>query len=227
MTRQQLINLIKEAMHEQPGDDDQSGSDLLPEDIPGRLASLNDKQQAVLRGFRASGDLAAFFSLLDAQTLSDESNFDSYEYFMSFDGFENLIPGVSMLKEFDFVEYDVLVRTLFAEKGIVLFVKIDDSLSTAAHNELIDKIYDNKMSALDNPALLSIYSLRARNPVVVTGRKGPFSTIGPDQEEFEQIIKKLAKYSNKQPIEIERKILEYVREYSDYNPNYHVELRTY
>ena len=195
-------------------------------DIEVRLASLSDEQQAVLRRIRASGDAAQFFSLLDTYTLDDESDFDSFEYFMSLDGFEDSIPGVKMLKEYDFVEYDVLIRTLFADQGIVLFVKIDDNLSKKDHDEIYDKIYANQIDALENPEVLSIYSLRARQPVIVTGRSGPFRTMGPDQEELEQIIKKLAKYSDNQPVEIERKILEYIREYSNYKPNYVVELKT-
>lgn len=219
ITIRQLKSLINEAMHDYANEPGQK-------DIEVRLASLSDEQQAVLRRIRASGDAAQFFSLLDTYTLDDESDFDSFEYFMSLDGFEDSIPGVKMLKEYDFVEYDVLIRTLFADQGIVLFVKIDDNLSKKDHDEIYDKIYANQIDALENPEVLSIYSLRARQPVIVTGRSGPFRTMGPDQEELEQIIKKLAKYSDNQPVEIERKILEYIREYSNYKPNYVVELKT-
>ena len=131
-----------------------------------------------------------------------------------------------MLKEYNFVEYDILIRTLFAEQGIVLWLKIDDKLSKEDHDELYDKIYTNKMDALENLEALSIYSLRARQPVIVTGRTGPFRTMGPERHEFDQIINKLAKYSGNQPIEIERKILEYIREYNGYNPSYKIELKT-
>ena len=219
ITIRQLRSLINEAIHDSANEPGQK-------DIDARLESLSDEQQAVLRRIRASGDAATFFSLLDTYTLDDESDFDSFEYFMSLDGFDDSIPGVKMLKEYDFVEYDVLIRTLFAEQGIVLFVKIDDNLSREDHDEIYDKIYANQIDALENPDALSIYSLRARQPVIVTGRSGPFRTMGPDQEELEQIINKLARYSDKKPVEIERKILEYIREYSDYKPNYYVELKT-
>tara|TARA_A100001515_G_scaffold83976_1_gene66565 strand:+ start:597 stop:1262 length:666 start_codon:yes stop_codon:yes gene_type:complete len=215
---QQLRRLIREAIEDQVGDS-------LSKDIDARIASLSNEQQEMLYGIRASGDIPQFFSLLDTLTLDDDS-FDSYEYFMSPAGFENSIPGMSMLKKEDVFMYDVLITTLLAEQGIVLFLKIDDNISREDHNALYDKIQANQIDALDNPQLLSIYSLRARRPITVTGRRGPFSTMGPDQEELEDIMNKLAEYSNKSTIEIERKILEYVREYSDYNPNYYVELKT-
>ena len=132
ITIRQLRSLINEAIHDSANEPGQK-------DIDARLESLSDEQQAVLRRIRASGDAATFFSLLDTYTLDDESDFDSFEYFMSLDGFDDSIPGVKMLKEYDFVEYDVLIRTLFAEQGIVLFVKIDDNLSREDH----DEIYDN------------------------------------------------------------------------------------
>ena len=90
---QQLRRLIREAIEDQVGDS-------LSKDIDARIASLSNEQQEMLYGIRASGDIPQFFSLLDTLTLDDDS-FDSYEYFMSPAGFENSIPGMSMLKKED------------------------------------------------------------------------------------------------------------------------------